>query len=90
MKTLILFFLMFTYACNGEASKESSPYSLPTSDEMTAIEHLKKAREILRNEEGHLMVMGRAHSEAEKKRYGTLVTAGKVLADLIDGLTLDE
>ena len=88
MKIFALFLLMFVYACHGEGPKETPPYSPPATNEMTALDHLKKAREILRNEEGHLMVMGRSHTEAEKKRYEALLSAGKNLAEMIDNLNL--
>lgn len=85
MRIGILFLLMFVYACHGESPKKPT-YSSPVSGEMTALEHLKKAQKILRNEEGHLMVMGRSHTEQEKKRYEALLFAGKSLSEVMDRL----
>jgi len=85
MKIWILFLLLFVYACHGE-TPEKLPYAPQVSGEMTALDHLKAARSLLRNEEGHLMVMGRSHTEEEKERYDALLSVGKALAKMIDDL----
>lgn len=76
-RILILFFFI---SCNGgsELKQDSSQSSV------SAIEHLKQARDILRQEEGQLMIMGRGFSENEKIRYETLIDSGKKLNNLID------
>lgn len=51
---------------------------------LSALDHLKEAKEILRQEEGQLMIMGRAFSESEKVRYETLIDTGKKLSTIID------
>ncbi|TDJ06475.1 MAG: hypothetical protein E2O68_04910 [Deltaproteobacteria bacterium] len=85
MKIMILFLLMFVCACHGEAPKKIMSYPGTTSKgEMSALEHLQKAKDILRNEEGHLMIMGRSHTDEEQKRYEVLLSSGKALAEIID------
>jgi len=72
--------LLFFLSCNGGSElKQDSP-----KPSISAIEHLKEAREILRQEEGQLMIMGRGFSESEKVRYETLIDTGKKLNTMID------
>jgi hypothetical protein len=75
-----ILFLIFFLSCNGgkEVNQGSSKSNL------SAIEHLKEAKEILRQEEGQLMIMGRGFSEGEKVRYETLIDTGKKLSTMID------
>ncbi len=51
---------------------------------LNAIDHLKEAKEILRQEEGQLMIVGRNLTEKEKVRYETLIDSGKKLENIID------
>ncbi len=75
----ILFFV-FLISCNQgpELKKESS------NQNMSAINHLREAKEILRQEEGQLMIQGRALSNREQIRYETLIDTGKKLDSMID------
>jgi len=89
LKLLALFLLLFVYSCHGEAPKGVKTSS-PTNTDMSALEHLKIARQLLRNEEGHLMVMGRSHTPEEQKRYESLLFAGKALVEMIENLENSE
>ncbi|RLA64343.1 MAG: hypothetical protein DRQ88_03880 [Epsilonproteobacteria bacterium] len=82
MKIEVLFLLIFVYGCNGK-SLDRPAFSSAQNGEMTALEHLKRARTILRNEEGRLMVMGRSHTEQEKEKYEVFLGEGQVLAEMI-------
>ncbi len=59
--------------------KQDSPKS-----NLSALEHLREAKEILRQEEGQLMIMGRGFSDSERVRYETLIDTGKKLSTMID------
>lgn len=75
-----ILFLIFFLSCKGGPDlKQDSPIS-----NASALEHLKQAREILRQEEGQLMIMGRGFSDNEKIRYETLIDSGKKLSVMID------
>jgi hypothetical protein len=73
-------FLIFFLSCNKGLEMEQDS----TKSNLNAIEHLKEAKEILRQEEGQLMIMGRGFSESEKVRYETLIDSGKKLSTMID------
>ena len=82
---LRILFLVFFLSCNGGSDlKEESVKS------SNALEHLKQAKEILRQEEGQLMIMGRGFTEKEKVRYETLVDTGRKLGTIIDLLEKTE
>ena len=82
---LRILFLVFFLSCNG--GSELKEKSVKSSN---ALEHLKQAKEILRQEEGQLMIMGRGFTEKEKVRYETLVDTGKKLSTIIDLLEKTE
>ena len=83
---LRILFLVFFLSCNGGSElKEES-----VKNSSNALEHLKQAKEILRQEEGQLMIMGRGFTEKEKVRYETLVDTGKKLSTIIDLLEKTE
>ncbi|MFI5390383.1 MAG: hypothetical protein ACHQYQ_03395 [Bacteriovoracales bacterium] len=75
-----ILFLIFFISCNQGPStrKEAFPTKLNATD------HLKEAKEMLRQEEGQLMIVGRNLSEKEKVRYETLIDSGKKLDTIID------
>jgi hypothetical protein len=75
-----ILFLIFFISCTQEPSARKKAF--PT--QLNAIEHLKEAKEILRQEEGQLMIVGRNLTEKEKVRYETLIDSGKKLDTLID------
>lgn len=75
-----ILFLVFFLSCNkGSDMKQGSFKS-----NLSALEHLREAKEILRQEEGQLMIMGRGFSDGERVRYETLIDSGKKLSTMID------
>jgi hypothetical protein len=77
---LRILFLVFFISCNEgtDLKKEKIETNL------NAIDHIKEAKEILRQEEGHIMIQGRGLTEKEKVRYETLIDTGKKLDIIID------
>lgn len=75
----ILFLFVFLSCNKGSDMKQDSP-----KFNLNALEHLREAKEILRQEEGQLMIMGRGFSESERVRYETLIDSGKKLSTMID------
>ena len=75
-----ILFLIFFLSCSKDSEmKQDAPKS-----GLNAMEHLREAKEILRQEEGQLMIMGRGFTESEKVRYETLIDTGKKLSTIID------
>jgi hypothetical protein len=72
--------LIFFISCNQGPSARTEAF--PTK--LNAVDHLKGAKEILRQEEGQLMIVGRNLTEKEKVRYETLIDSGKKLENIID------
>ena len=75
-----ILFLIFFISCNQGTQLRKE--TLETK--LNAIDHLKQAKEILRQEEGQLMIVVRNLSEKEKVRYETLIDSGKKLDTIID------
>jgi hypothetical protein len=84
MVKLIVFFLFIS--CTGTQVNSETSQTSSSAKGISALEHLRIAKEMLHQEQGHLMIQGKAFNREEKERYEVLIGVGKKLENVIKDL----